>query len=250
MGNSFIGFPVPRARIADMIAGSAPPSEHKSQHQDGGSDEMDLTGLTGAGGEAFPLRGLWIDDFDLEHERYIKSFTGSGELTRSQDKLTLRTSSTNPSTAELYRIIRQPVPFLTWDKKRHLLFQCYLDCDDRSNMYIWVIVGNSGGDNYMGFQLWDSDLLTMNRDAGGSQQTVVKSWTNGFIGEDIVLEAISFPGEKVEFWVNRALVHTETSNRPDGTTDAEYMFYVYVGNNGTTNNVQIDFSHIQFFQAG
>jgi len=250
MGNSFIGFPVPRARIADMIAGSAPPSQHKTQHQDEGSDELDLTGLTGAGGEGFPLRGLWIDDFDLEHERYIKAYTGSGELTRSQDKLTLRTSDTQDSTGELYRIIRQPVPFLTWDKKRHLLFQCYLDVDDRSNMYINILVGNYSGDNYIGWQLWESELLTRNRNAAGIQQTVVKSWTNGFIGEDIVLEAIHFPGEKVEFWVNRVLVHTETDNLPAGTEDAEYMFLLYVDNNDTTNNVQIDFSHIQFFQAG
>jgi len=250
VGNSFIGFPVPRARIADMIAGSAPPSQHKTQHQDAGSDELDLTGLTGAGGEGFPLRGLWIDDFSLDHARYIKAFTGSAELTRSQDKLTLRTSDTQDSNGELYRIIRQPVPLLTWDKKRHLLFQCYIDVDDRSNMYAWVIVGNASGDNYIGFQLWDSDLVTMNRNAGGTQQTVVKSWTNTWIGEDIVLEAICFPGEKVEFWVNRVLVHTETDNVPAGTTDAEYMFYVYVDNNNTENNVQLDFSHIQFFQAG
>ncbi len=250
MGNSFIGFPVPRARIADMIAGSAPPSEHKSQHQDGGTDEMDLTGLIGAGGEGFPLRGLWIDDFSLDHPRYYTSFTGGGELTRSYNKLTLRSTTFRPSDAEIYGIIRQPVPALTWDKKRHLLFQCYLDIDDRSNMYIWIAFGNASGDNYIGFQLWDSDLITMNRNAGGTRQTVVTTWTDGFIGEDIVLEAIHFPGEKVEFWVNRVLVHTETSRVPAGTTDAEYTFYLYVGNNNTENNVQMDFSHIQVFQAG
>lgn len=250
MGNSFIGFPVPRARIADMIAGLAPPSDHKTQHQDGGDDELDLTGMAGAGGEGFPLRGLWLDDFNLDHARYFKTYTGSGELTRSYDKLILKTGDTNPSTAELYRIIRQPIPTLTWEKKRHLLFQCYLDVDNRENMNIYVYLGNRSGSNYIGFRLRSSELTTRNRSSGGSEWSIVKEWTNGFIGEDIVLEAISFPGEKVEFWVNGVLEKTETANVPSGTVDANYMFYLYLSNDSSPNNVQLDFSHIQFFQEG
>jgi len=44
MANLFIGFPVPRAKIADMIEGSAPPLEHVSNHLPSGSDPIVLPG--------------------------------------------------------------------------------------------------------------------------------------------------------------------------------------------------------------
>ena len=44
MGNLFIGFPVPRAKIADMIIGSAPPLEHIPNHRPNGSDPLVLPG--------------------------------------------------------------------------------------------------------------------------------------------------------------------------------------------------------------
>lgn len=42
MGNLFIGFPVPRAKIADMIEGSAPPLNHIANHRPSGSDPLVL----------------------------------------------------------------------------------------------------------------------------------------------------------------------------------------------------------------
>ena len=44
MGNLFIGFPVPRAKIADMITGSAPPLNHVANHEPDGSDPLVLPG--------------------------------------------------------------------------------------------------------------------------------------------------------------------------------------------------------------
>jgi len=43
MANLFIGFPVPRAKIADMIEGAAPPLEHVSNHLPPGSDPLILS---------------------------------------------------------------------------------------------------------------------------------------------------------------------------------------------------------------
>ncbi len=44
MGNLFIGFPVPRAKIALMIEGAAPPLEHVENHLPDGSDPIVLPG--------------------------------------------------------------------------------------------------------------------------------------------------------------------------------------------------------------
>jgi len=44
VGNLFIGFPVPRAKIADMITGSAPPLNHVANHLPVGTDPLVLPG--------------------------------------------------------------------------------------------------------------------------------------------------------------------------------------------------------------
>jgi len=248
MANLFIGFPVPRAKIADMIVGAAPPLEHKTQHEDGGDDELDLSGMEGAGGVAFPLRGIWINDFSADHARWYKTYTGTGALTRSYDTLSLVTGETNPSTALLYRIRRQSIVTPTWEKKRHLIFQAYLDCDDTDTAEMSVQTGYPPDDISFGFDVTGGLLYSLCRNASGDAWHVCKTFGEAYIGEDIVLEAISFPGEKVEFWVNGVLEHTETTRLPSGTTNAEYIFYIKVDNYETTNNVQFDFSQIQVYQ--
>jgi len=40
MPNMFLGFPVPRAKIAEMIEGYAPPAVHASWHLPPGSDPL------------------------------------------------------------------------------------------------------------------------------------------------------------------------------------------------------------------
>ena len=248
MANLFIGFPVPRAKIADMIAGEAPPLQHGPQHEKDGNDEIDATGLVGAGGVAFPLRGIWIDDYNADHARWYKAYTGGGELTRSYDTLTLRTTDTNPSTARLHRIRRQSIVPPTWAKKRHLIFQAYFDADDKDTAEFSIQTGYPPSTNSIGFDVSEGKLWTLCRNSGGDAWGDIKTFSDSYIGEDLLLEAIFFPAEKVEFWLNGVLEHTETNRLPSGTTDAEYIFYIKLDNNSTGNNVQLDFSQIQVYQ--
>lgn len=250
MGNSFIGFPVPRARIADMIAGLAPPSDHKTQHQDGGSDELDVTGLVGAGGAGGLFKGLWLDDWDPEATIWHKTFTGTSALNRSYETLALKTDDDGDATATLYRKTSQSIPTLTWEKKRHLLFQCYLDCDSDTLSRLRVCTGNRSSTRYFGFDIYNGDLRGVTCGGGGPTRMVIKTFSGGFIGEDILLEAILFPGDKVEFWVNGVLEQTATTDLPTGTTNANYIFYLFVDNNGNAINVEMDFCHIQVYQEG
>lgn len=248
MGNLFIGFPVPRAKIADMIAINAPPAIHNVNHASGGSDQLDVTGLTGAGGVSFPLRGLWIDDYDIDHVKWTPSFTGSGALERNEDRIDLLTNGTNPSTAKTYRKIRQPIPTLTFSNKRHFLIAPYIDCDDDGTPIIYMITGNIGNTNHFGFRVSDSKLWGICSRFGAASEVEIKEYTGGFIGDDLVLEAIFFPGDKVEFWVDGVLEQTLNTNLPTGTTAADYVAYLKVDNNSTTNNAEIEFSNIQVYQ--
>lgn len=248
MPNLFLGFPVPRAKIADMIAGSAPPSLHKTQHQAGGADQIDCTGLTGAGGAAFPIRGLWTDDHDADATRWRKTFTGSGALTRAYEKLVLKTGSTNPSIAQIYRHLQQPIPTLTWAKKRHLVFGAYLDCDDTATAIIHILSGWYTAANHIGFEISGGKLWGINANAGAQTKTEIKTFVGAFIGEDILLEAIFYPGVKVEFYVNGVLEQTSTTNLPTGTGSADSLLQLKCDNNSTTNNVELDFDQIQLYQ--
>ena len=226
MANQFIGFPVPRAKIAEMIEGD----------------------IEAAGGVAFPLRGLWLDDYDADHTRWRKTYTGSGALTRSYEGLALQSDDTPTSTAHIYRRAAQPIPTLTWAKKRHIVFDCYLDCDSVANTLIHIISGWLTNLNHIGFEISGGKLWGINGNSGGQTKTEIKTFSGAYIGEDITLEAIHFPGEKVEFWVNCALEQTSTTNLPNGTAYANRVLYLKVDNAGTANNVEIDFNHIQLYQ--
>lgn len=248
MANMFLGFPVPRARIADMIATTAPPTIHNTNHASGGSDQLDVTGLAGAGGISFPLRGLWIDDYDADHDRWTPSFTGSGALERNEDRLDLLTDDTDPSTAKTYRKIRIPIPVLTFDKKRHFLIHPYIDCDDDGTPIIYMITGDYGNTNHFGFRVSAGFLWGICSRAGGASEVSIKEYVSGYIGDNPRLEAIFYPGDRVDFWVDGVLEQTLATNLPAGADRADIIAYLRVDNNSTASNVEIEFSNVQIYQ--
>jgi len=250
MGNLFIGFPVPRAKIADMISGAAPPLIHHEDHEKDGDDEMDCTDLVGAGGGGELFRGIWLDDWDADATIWRKAYTGTAELGRSYETLSLKTNDDGDATGTIYRKTAQSIPTLTWANKRHFLFQCYLDCDSDSIPLMRFCTGNRASTRYFGFDIVAGALRGVNRGGGDSTEIEIKTFAGGFIGEDILLEAILFPGVKIEYWVNGVLEQTSSTNLPTGTTNANYMLYLQVDNDGNASNVEMDFNHIQVYQEG
>jgi len=248
MANLFIGFPVPRAKIADMIEGAAPPLEHHTNHESGGADEMDVTDLVGAGGGGDLFRGIDIDDYNAEFTAWHKAYTGTASLTRAYDKLTLETNDAGDATGDIYLKLNQIFPIPTWANKRHLLFQAYLDCDETSSAEMHIITGYHSTGPYFGFQIVGGKLYGVNRHTGAITQTEISTFGEAYIGEDIWLEAILFPGVKIEFWVNGALEQTSTTNLPTSDTKAEYIFELMVDNHEQSMNVAMEFNHIRVYQ--
>lgn len=248
MANLFIGFPVPRAKIADMIEGAAPPLDHKTQHEKTGSDEMNVTGLVGAGGAAFPLRHFWLDDYFPDHARVTTSFTGSGQLDRSGSRVTLSTQNTNPSTARAYLRLRETIPTLTWEKTRNMILYAYLDMDERDTAILSILFGWLTTGNAMGFQVHGGKLWAMCKNSGGQTDIEITNYGSGWGDDELWLEVILFPGEKVEFWVNGALNCTSITDIPAGTNQEQYMWLLFVDNNSSTNNVSIQITNIQIYQ--
>ena len=250
MGNQFIGFPVPRARIADMIAGSAPPKIHHTNHETGGGDEVDCTGLAGAGGISLPLRDFWQDFRHMDTNLFYHAYTGSGSLVRSYQKLTLATGNTNPSTCICSHNITHPIVPLTWAKARNIITRSQYYMDDNATGIIRFFTGKLGNYNHMGFEASGSKLYGINGNSGGTTTTELASYSPGAVGGEILLEAILFPGNRVEFWADGALAGTSTTNIPTGTSRAELLFEWNCDNGSTTNQVEIMFNHAQFYQEG
>lgn len=248
MANLFLGFPVARAKIADMIAEAAPPAEHHTQHEDGGADEIDCTGLAGAG-VAFPLRGIWFDDHFTDHARWVKTYVGTGELVRFYSKMTLKTGTTNPSSAEIRLSLTYPMPSLTWDKKRHILFHGKIQAPDSQTAKFKVLSGWETGANMIGFEITGGKLYGINANSAAQTNTEIETYSAGLLIDDFRLEAIHHPGEKVEFWVDGVLEQTSTTNLPAGTGAAVNIAQIEVDNNATANNVFVEFDHIQMYQA-
>lgn len=226
MANQFIGFPVPRARIADMI-----------------DDELE-----GVGWISLPLRDFWQDFRHMDTDLFYHSYTGSGALTRSYQKLTLATGNTNPSTCICSHNITHPIVALTWAKARNVITRLQYYMDDNATGIIRFFSGKRGNYNHIGFEFSGSKLYGINGASGGSTSTELASYSAGAAGAEILLEAILFPGEKVEFWVNGTLAGTSTTNLPSGTSRAEQLFQWECDNGGTTNQVEIMFNHAQFYQ--
>ena len=98
MANLFIGFPVPRAKIADMIEGAAPPLDHATQHEYGGDDAIDPTDQNSLVTLPFPLAGFFLDSYEVEGPGWQYSDTGDGAMFLYADRREMQTGSTNPST--------------------------------------------------------------------------------------------------------------------------------------------------------
>jgi len=82
LSNLFIGFPVPRAKIADMISGGAPPLDHAFNHFPDGSDPIALPGDISAGqvlgwngtkfvGAALPSVTVFASPISIHPSRFL-----------------------------------------------------------------------------------------------------------------------------------------------------------------------------------
>lgn len=231
MGNLFLGFPVARAKIADMISTSAPPALHHTQHENGGSDEIDATGLTGAGGGGF---------FPLQHEIFTTTLenaaahttavSGSGAAGTDTDGTYLDTGLTINSEAEIYKAVPRSFLSTLWNRQRQFTVSFReFGTNDNTGMTAWFVAGYRGSSKHIGFYTNGLTLYSSSYDGTTLAQTALQTvtkWYNTYR----TLSAIFYPGVKIEYWVDGILLLTQTTNLPAGTTSFDAPFTVYVLN--------------------
>ena len=269
MGNMFLGFPVPRAKIAEMITGSAPPLEHKENHEPDGSDPLILpddissdqlikwngSKFVGAAPAAGGL-GNRYDDPDFFFTTRFPSLDGfktwitnDGTLTFNEEHLLINSSTTPNSVAGLYKPVDYSLPALSWDKTRK--FKCNAYLRSLTNKYgeIWIGMGRQTDGNRIAFIVKDGVLKGFTSSASSTSTVILETLGVGAYSEIRDLECVFTPGSKAEFYVNGSLIDEITTNIPSGSAGADCPIDLAVKNLGEGKIIAIYISQFSSYQA-
>lgn len=269
MGNLFMGFPVPRAKIAEMIEGTAPPTIHVINHLPDGSDPIALPGDIAAGqllkwdgtkfiGVAEPAGGIATRyaDPNIFHATNFESLDGfevytSGGATVSidHDFLWLQTGDTINHLARCRKAHAIRFPLATWNNAR--AFRCYAWLYTATNKYGVIFIGTGYGttNRHVAFTVEDG-MLKGSVHNGTSQITVdLEELAASTYGVTRHLEARFTPGVKAEFYIGGYKIDEIATGLPAGSTDAKWWFYSFLKNTDGTNDLWLRVSQFEFTQA-
>lgn len=239
MPNSFLGFPVPKAKIAEMIEGYAPPLAHHERHEAGGDDEIDCTGLVGAGGGA-GAGAVGIQQIPESTTPYNPSVTGTGAVTIDGEGLKIATGATAGSTALIARVLLLAVSPISWGDDRTIEAAVKFVASGSSTGLEYYGWGNYDFNTFIGFQV-DDGVFQAVWGGGGSLSTyTIADWGAGAYLEGKYLKAVFTAGSKIEFYVNNTLVHTATTNLPTGTLYADTILSAKSYNKAVAQNKRIE----------
>lgn len=215
MGNLFLGFPVSKAKIADMITGTAAPSAHHTQHENGGSDEIDATGLTGAGGG-----GIGIADFFSIHHTfesitgYNNNNTGSGSFSATFAGLEFITGTTTNSHARTNKGTPSISKELNFSKD--ITLNCNAGFLSYTNVTADFIIrlGGNASARGIGFKVVDGVLYGSVGNGSIETTVVLETLGTGSFFKYRTLRAVYTAGVKCEFYVDLSLLGTITTGLP------------------------------------
>lgn len=268
MANMFLGFPVPRAKIAEMIEGAAPPLEHIANHRPPGSDPLVLPGDIESGqlikwndtkfiGIAEPSGGIATPYDDLGF--YFKTFfptldnlkqstNNAATITHLPEKITLNSGATTLSYALIRLLNDFQIPVLTFD--RTLKLRTRINCNSFSDADgdNYVIIGGGASWKHIGFAIWNGYIQSTVHNGSSRRQVHLKSVSTGGAFHDLLLELIFTPGEKCEFYIDGVLEGTETTGLPSGAFYNTWFITIGAQNVSTTNDLELQISQLEIYQ--
>ena len=263
MPNLFLGFPVPRAKIAEMIEGYAPPLAHVARHRPPGDDPLALPADIAAGqllgwdgskfvGQAGGGGGIAsvYDDPGYPFLTFFESLAGyyyasspTGGVTLSNTQLSLMTQGGANDWASLYKEPSEFVALWSWSKLAKFKTEVTLAATGSSLPKIDVMFGDTDTGRHFGFIVRDGKLYgSVGNNSVETLTAALEDW--GAVGyyKTKRLEAV-YNVTSVDFWVGGVKVATLSDNLPAGTTSARKMIRLYVRGNGSASYHGIVLSH-------
>ena len=248
MGNSFIGFPVPRAKIADMITGTAPPAIHATQHETGGSDVLDGTKIPGAGGVTLPFSDYFYNTSFESLDGIRQSLYAGGTITLDDRYVELATTGTQYSFANLEKRINYPSVPLNWDKNREFRAQVNFRVDTIAGSDIVIGTGVLTAGNSFGFRVENGLLKAFSQAVGNIEVHTIEDWSGSGFNNTRQLRAHKTGANEIKFYVDDVLVYTATTHIPAGSDDIEKVMYMYVYNTDAGGIVWMRLSDFTIWQ--
>lgn len=268
MGNLFIGFPVPRAKIADMISTAAPPIIHADRHEASGDDEIAFQNILNrkhasaheAEGDdemTIPVGGIatLYDDLGFHYKTFFPNLdgfkttlSGSGAITHSNDKIYLATGSSSNSWADVRKQTLYQLPVLTFDKNLFLRFRCAFNVWHTSAPNSFIMTAYDETQKHIGVSMYNDKLAyTCHDGSGRAQGEIISCPIDG--GEyEFIVEIKHYAGSGVEYWIDGVKEHTQTYRQPSGAFENETFLTISVYNSNTTKDLHLGISMIEFYQ--
>ena len=248
MGNSFIGFPVPRAKIADMITGTAPPAIHATQHETGGSDVLDGTKIPGAGGVTLPFSDYFYNTRFDSIDGIRQSASGGGSLALNYQQLEIECNGVNNAFAQIEKTPNFPCVQLSWDKNREFKTQVNFKSAVVANTIMVVGTGYLHNNTGFGFTCIDGIFKAVSQVGAVQEEFIIEDWSAAPFSEDRRLRAHKTGANEIKFYVDDVLVYTATTTIPSGTSYNEKVMYMFVWNNGESGQTWIRLSDFTIWQ--
>lgn len=211
MPNSFLGFPVRRAMLADY-----------AKKTDTIADLYQGAGL-------FLL--TWFDTLD----GYYVASSPAGGVTISSTGVTLTTAGGGTDWASL---LKDPTNFttqLSWAKGAKFKTEAVLTATSSSLPILDVCLGERATGRHIGFTVQGGKLYgSVGNGSTELKTAAIEDWGASGFYQQKTLEVI-YDGAKADFYVDGILKDSLATGLPTGTTNAGRMMRAYVSSNGSAN---------------
>lgn len=221
MGNMFLGFPVPRAKIAEMIEGYAAPR--------------------------FPYENTIFHTLFESLAGFSTSTVGDATIVLHHDYVTLVIGGTLNDFANLIKDPDYPHLPNSWDKPRAMKARLHIDLTAGVIATIGIGPGNLPTENGIGFGVSNGSLIAMSCSAGDLETHEIADWTTP-AEHDVLLSWDYNPPAYPQFYMDGELVYTATTRKPTGTDYANYWLNILLVNSEAGHAVTVHISEYMFHQ--
>lgn len=268
MGNQFLGFPVPRAKIAEMIAGAAPPLAHAAWHRPVGSDPLAAPGDisdgqavvwdaalakfkgASAGGisSAYETPGVFISTWFDSKDGWNVYASASASVALSYTELALVVQAVANQQAYITKAPTSLHFAYSWAQALSWTAFVRIVTGASHKGTVYVVSGSYDNYRHVGFKLKDGLLKASV--ANGSTETLSATLADISSGaQDVHYRlAVEYTATAAKFYIDDVLVATLDAGLPAGTSEASQLFYIENKNDANGVYCRFEISYLKLWK--
>lgn len=268
MPNLFLGFPVSRAKIADMISGAAPPLAHVANHRPPGSDPLvlpaDITagqvvgwdgtkfvGVAGGAGiaSAYESPGVYYNPSFDSGDGIPNNMSAGSTVDYGTGYLALDVPGVANEYARIYKEFTNYPSTLSWSKAAKFSAHVLMAALTTDKGDFFITIGGRDTERHVGFCIIDGILYGSVGNGAAQTKTAALSDMSGFSFNFASLLAIDFTSVRCKFYLDNVEVAELTTGLPTGTIYAKILFNLYASNRDQANNLNVNLYQYKAWRA-